>query len=167
MPRPLAAIPFETHAWAIDRIIDGCEALTPEQLAFTAPGAFGSIDATLRHLVEGDRFQLWAAGAGLPLTAASAMGFVELRTLAAENATAWRDYIPAHPDGEELIVDVDDSGWKRTATVGLRLAQALQHGIEHRTQICAAMTLLGLEIPDISGWEYGVVQGVVSEVLPQ
>ncbi len=29
------------------------------------------------------------------------------------------------------------------------------------------MTLLGLKTPDTSGWEYGVVQGVVSEVLPQ
>ena len=167
MPRPLAAVPFETHAWAIDRILDACEALTSEKLAFTAPGAFGSIDATLRHLVEGDRFQLWAGGVNIPPIDASGMSFAELRSIASENAEAWRAYLPAHPDGDELIVDVDEAGWKRTATVGLRLAQALQHGIEHRTQICAAMTLLGLETPDISGWEYGVIQGVVSEVLPQ
>lgn len=167
MPRPIAAITFETHTWAIDRILDACEALAPEQLAFTAPGAFGSIDATLRHLVEGDRFQLWAAGVYIPPIDASGMDFAELRAIAAKNANLWREYLPQHPDGDELIVDVDEAGWKRTATLGLRLAQALQHGIEHRTQICAAMTLLGLATPDISGWEYGVVQGVVSEVLPQ
>lgn len=167
MPRPLAEDAFEMHAWAIARVLNACAELSPDQLASTAPGAFGSVMDTLRHLVEGDRFQLWAAGAGVPLADASGMGFAELRAFAAENAAAWRDYIPSHPDGDELIVDVDDSGWKRTATVGLRLAQALQHGIEHRTQICAAMTLLGLATPDLSGWEFGVQRGVVSEVLPQ
>jgi uncharacterized damage-inducible protein DinB len=167
MPRPLAEDPFELHAWAIAGLLDACEGLSAEQLAFAAPGAFGTVMDTLRHLVEGDRFQLWAAGAGVPLTDASSMGFEQLRQVAAENAVAWRGYNSKHPDGDERIVDIDDSGWQRTATVGLRLAQALQHGIEHRTQVCTAMTLLGLETPDLSGWEYGVQRGVVSEVLPQ
>lgn len=167
MPRPLAEDPFELHAWAIAGLLDACEGLSAEGLAFAAPGAFGTVMETLRHLVEGDRFQLGAAGAGVPLMDASAMGFAELRMVAEENAAAWRAYIPAHPDGDERIVDVDDAGWRRTATVGLRVAQALQHGIEHRTQVCAAMTLLGIDTPDLSGWEYGVQKGVVTEVLPQ
>ena len=167
MPRPLAEDPFELHAWAIARLLDACEGLSPEQLAFAAPGAFGTVMDTLRHLVEGDRFQLWAAGVYIPPIDASVMDFGELRAIATKNAAAWREYLPAHPDGDELIIDVDEGGWKRTATVGLRLTQALQHGIEHRTQVCAALTLLGLETPDLSGWEYGVVTGVVTEVLPQ
>lgn len=167
MPRPLAEDPFELHAWAIAGLLDACEGLSAEQLRFAAPGAFGSVMETLRHLVEGDRFQLWAAGAGVPLTDALRMDFAGLRALAAENAAAWREYVFAHPDGEERVVDVDDAGWRRTATVGLRMTQALQHGIEHRMQVCAAMTLLGLEPPDLSGWEFGVQRGVVSEVLPR
>lgn len=167
MARPIAEDAFELHAWAIGRTLDVCEAVSAEQLAFSAPGAFGSVMATVRHLVEGDRFQLWAAGAGVPLTDASSMGFEELRAVAAENAAAWRRYLLAHPDGDEQIVDVDDAGWRRTAPVGLRLAQALQHGIEHRTQICAALTLLGLESPDLSGWAFGTERGVVAEVYPQ
>lgn len=167
MPRPIAVRPFEPHVWAIAGLLDACEGLSADELAFAAPGAFGTVMETLRHLVEGDRFQLWAAGAGAPLMDASAMGFAELRMVAEENAAAWRTYIPAHPDGDQRIVDVDDAGWRRSATVGLRMAQALQHGIEHRTQVCAAMTVLGLETPDLSGWEYGVQRGVVSEVLPR
>ena len=34
------------------------------------------------------------------------------------------------------------------------MAQALNHSTEHRTQISAIITQLGLEPPDMSGWQY-------------
>ena len=45
---------FEHHAWATRRLLDTCLALTPEQLATTVPGTFGSIVQTMRHLVSAD-----------------------------------------------------------------------------------------------------------------
>jgi hypothetical protein len=43
-------------------------------------------------------------------------------------------------------MDVDETdGYERDAPVGIRLAQALPHGTGHRSQICTALTSLGLE----------------------
>ena len=39
-------------------LIDACEALTPEQLRTPAPGTYGSIIATLTHMVSSDGWYL-------------------------------------------------------------------------------------------------------------
>jgi uncharacterized damage-inducible protein DinB len=60
----------------------------------------------------------------------------------------------------------DDDGFERDATTGIRLAQALHHGTDHRSQICTALTALGVEPPGIDAWTYGLQAGRVVEVLP-
>jgi hypothetical protein len=37
---------------------------------------------------------------------------------------------------------------------GMLLVQAIQHGNDHRTQICSTLGALGLDVPDLDGWEY-------------
>jgi hypothetical protein len=37
---------------------------------------------------------------------------------------------------------------------GLLLVQAVHHGNDHRTQICSTLGALGLEVPELDGWEY-------------
>jgi uncharacterized damage-inducible protein DinB len=34
------------------------------------------------------------------------------------------------------------------------LLQAIQHGNDHRAQICTALSLLGQRPPEIDGWSY-------------
>ena len=48
--------------------------------------------------------------------------------------------------------------------MGIRLAQALHHGTDHRSQICTALTSLGVEPPSIDVWDYGETTGRVSEI---
>jgi uncharacterized damage-inducible protein DinB len=50
--------------------------------------------------------------------------------------------------------------------MGIRLAQALHHGTDHRSQICTALTALGVEPPDIDLWAFGEQHGRVIEVQP-
>ena len=38
--------------------------------------------------------------------------------------------------------------------MGIRLAQALHHGTDHRSQICTALTTLGVEPPEIDVWAF-------------
>jgi uncharacterized damage-inducible protein DinB len=45
----------------------------------------------------------------------------------------------------------------------VRLAQALHHGTDHRSQICSSLTSLGVEPPGIDVWEYGFANGRVVE----
>ena len=62
--------------------------------------------------------------------------------------------------------DVDEEGYERDATIGIRLAQALHHGTDHRSQICTALTTLGVEPPSIDVWEFGAQTGLVVEIPP-
>jgi uncharacterized damage-inducible protein DinB len=66
-----------------------------------------------------------------------------------------------------VLREVDDAdGFTRDATVGVRLAQALHHGSDHRSQICTALTSLGVEPPGIDLWEYGLQSGRSVEQMP-
>ena len=48
----------------------------------------------------------------------------------------------------------------------LRLAQALHHGTDHRSQICTALTTLGVEPPSIDVWEFGLQAGRSRDLPP-
>jgi uncharacterized damage-inducible protein DinB len=50
--------------------------------------------------------------------------------------------------------------------MSIRLAQALHHGTDHRSQICTALTTLGVEPPFIDVWDFGGVDGRVVELPP-
>jgi uncharacterized damage-inducible protein DinB len=43
-----------------------------------------------------------------------------------------------------------DDGSGSHAPIGIRLAQVVQHGTDHRSQICTALTTLGVEPPEIN-----------------
>jgi uncharacterized damage-inducible protein DinB len=64
------------------------------------------------------------------------------------------------------LKDVDEEGYERDASIGIRLAQALNHGTDHRSQICTALTTLGVEPPGIDVWEFGMQTGRVIDIPP-
>jgi uncharacterized damage-inducible protein DinB len=45
-------------------------------------------------------------------------------------------------------------------------SQALHHGTDHRSQICTALTSLGVEPPSIDVWTFGVDDGSITERYP-
>ncbi len=50
--------------------------------------------------------------------------------------------------------------------MGVRLAQALHHGTDHRSQICTGLTTLGVEPPAIDVWDFAEQDGRLFEVPP-
>jgi uncharacterized damage-inducible protein DinB len=64
------------------------------------------------------------------------------------------------------VVRHHEDGSETSATMGIRLAQAIHHGTDHRSQICTALTTLGIEPPSIDVWDYGATNGRVVEVPP-
>ena len=50
--------------------------------------------------------------------------------------------------------------------MSIRLAQALHHGTDHRSQMCTALTTLGVEPPAIDVWDFGAEDGRVFETPP-
>ena len=50
--------------------------------------------------------------------------------------------------------------------MGIRLAQAIHHGTDHRSQICTALTSLGIEPPSIDAWDFAQQDGRLGETPP-
>jgi uncharacterized damage-inducible protein DinB len=146
---------FGHHVWATIRVIDACLALPPEQLDTTVPGTYGSILETLRHLVGGDASYLWVLSGGMrPEIEAAAMGLGELRAAMEHNGPAWVALLEADLDPEEPVVRHRDDGIDSHAPRSVRMAQALHHGTDHRSQVCTALTTLGVEPPAIDVWDF-------------
>jgi uncharacterized damage-inducible protein DinB len=148
---------FAHHAWATHRLIDKCAALTPEQLGTAVPGTYGSIIATLHHLVESDRWYLRFFPAGKQFAEIEERPTLDLTQLRAEmqrNAAAWTEVLAEQTDAEADIAEHGD-GWEFHAPLSFRLAQVVHHGTDHRSQVCTALTSLGLTPPEIDVWAYG------------
>ena len=95
------------------------------------------------------------------------MGLAELREVMERRRQAWLRLLANNPDPAVVVREVDpDDGYQRDAPLALRLAGALHHGSEHRSQVCTALTLLGLDPPSIDPFTYGLELGTVAEVYP-
>jgi uncharacterized damage-inducible protein DinB len=145
---------FRHHAWANDRILEACATLTPEQLAAPTVGTFGPILDTLRHLIGSDNWYLWVITEGKhPQLDEETAGIPELQEGARRAAAGWAELLAADIDPDAMTVRRDD-GWEFSAPMGVRLAQAIHHGTDHRSQVCTALTSLGVEPPGIDVWEW-------------
>jgi uncharacterized damage-inducible protein DinB len=156
---------FAHHVWASLRLIDTCLSLTPEQLDAAVPGTYGSILETMRHFVGGDSYYL-SHLTGDPEIDTDHMDLRELRAAIEADERTWIELLAKDLDPEAVVKDGDEDGYQRDATIGIRLAQAVHHGTDHRSQICTALTMLGVEPPGIDVWDFGIQAGRVVEVPP-
>jgi uncharacterized damage-inducible protein DinB len=158
---------FGHHVWATLRVLDACLGLTPEQLGTAVPGTYGSILDTARHIVGADSSYLFVLGGGRtrPIDEET-MDLPELRATMAGYGAAWSDVLAAGVDPDTVLERHRDDGSETHAPASIRLAQALHHGTDHRSQICTALTTLGIEPPAIDVWDYGTERGVVTEIPP-
>jgi uncharacterized damage-inducible protein DinB len=164
MGRSPLDVAFGHHIWATLRLIDSCRTLSPEQMDEPVPGTYGSIMETMRHLVGGDTYYIsHLTGDPTRDTDTSDMNLGELRALMEADERTWIDLVANDPDTDAIVKDVDEGG-ERDASIGLRFAQALHHGTDHRSQVCTALTTLGVEPPVIDVWEFGLQTGRVVEV---
>ena len=168
MSRSLLADPFAHHVWATLRLVDACLALSPQQLGRDVPGTYGSILATMRHLVGADSSYLFAlTGGGVPIIDEDQMDLRGLRTTMEQNEAAWSSLLAADLDPDVVVVRHRDDGSESHAPMGVRLAQALHHGSDHRSQICTALTTLAVEPPAIDMWDFAEQAGRLVEVPPR
>lgn len=165
MSRPLLADAFGHHVWATLRLVDTCLPLSPEQLATTVPGTYGSILETMRHLVGGDASYLWVLTGGRTAEIEEdRMDLPDLRAAMEGNGGAWASIVAQDIDPDLVVVRHRDDGTDSAAPLGIRLAQALHHGSDHRSQICTALTTLGVEPPAIDVWDFAEQDGRLTVV---
>lgn len=161
----LALESFRHNAWATRRLIEVCRPLTAEQLEATGVGTFGDIPRTLEHIVLSDadyaRGAARYAGVETDMAWTSGPHTRDLEVLdgrAAQAAQVWEQALTTDVDVErEIPLD----GGEHACRLGVLYAQAINHANHHREQVCAILTGLGVEAPDIQAWEYGWQTGRV------
>jgi uncharacterized damage-inducible protein DinB len=158
---------FEHHAWAQEQIVDACVALTDEQLGTIVPGTYGSILDTVRHLVGSDNWYLFVMTHGTHgRIDEDAMTVAELREQIPRDAAEWRRFLATSPEPDDVIERSHEDGSVTRAPLGIRLAQVVHHGTDHRSQVCTALTTLGLEPPAIDVWDFALATERMEEIPP-
>jgi uncharacterized damage-inducible protein DinB len=159
MTTSLLSDAFAHHVWATERLIDACTNLSSEQLSTPAPGTYGSIVDTLRHLVASDCWYLsFFRAETKQLDENAEVSLSQLRSLIRVNGAAWAELLAGALDPDADVVEEDD-GWEVHSPAGVRLAQVVHHGTDHRSQVCTALTSLGITPPEIDVWAYARATG--------
>lgn len=147
---------FAHNTWANLCLYDLCAELTPEQLETSMPGVFGSIGATLVHIAGSQEYFLGfliGQQQDSPLDADDPFpGFELLRPRVKASSEALEAV--ADTDTERMIARVRGDGRRYEVALSVTLLQAINHATEHRAQIAALLTQLGIEPPDIDGWDF-------------
>ncbi|SRR6266540_1910864 len=162
--------PFRHHVWATLHLVERCRELDPAHLAgMTAPGTYGTVVDTLRHVLgseAGYRFRLtgsWPAWTWSPDGSAT---LDDLQASAEESARFWPDYLASGPRVDHRLPLIGPDARPYTLPVGLLLAQVLHHGTDHRSQVCTVLTTAGVEPPRIDCWAFGKASGRIAPTQP-
>lgn len=160
MTRSVLEDAFGHHVWATLRVLDCCTPLNEDQLTRPVAGTYGSILDTARHVVGADAWYLFVlSGGSVDGIDEDRMDLPELRAVMEGHGPAWSSVLRAVSDPDADIVAHRADGSEGHAPGGIRLAQALHHGTDHRSQICTGLTTLGVEPPEIDVWDFGWEDG--------
>jgi uncharacterized damage-inducible protein DinB len=159
---------FAHHVWATTRLIDACLDLSDEELETSVLGTRGPMLETLRHLVLNDTFDLFVLTGDRAFDINDEhMTLAEARATMERNGAGWATYLSGSLEPDEMVHEIDKSdGFQRWAPVAFRLAEVLDHGTDHRSQVCTALTSLGVEPPRIDVFTYGLAVGRITETFP-
>jgi uncharacterized damage-inducible protein DinB len=154
-PEPTLVELIRYNNWANAQVIATCLKLSADQLAASAPGAYGSIHRTLGHLIAaeadyigrltGRRFEppfRWEDEPALP----------DISAFAGQVGVALLDTIQRVPPSQ--IVHEEENGFTMDYQARALFIQVINHGIEHRTNVTTILSGLGLTAPDVDGWGY-------------
>jgi uncharacterized damage-inducible protein DinB len=157
---------FRHNSWATKQLLAVCRTLSEDQLTAGAPSSFGSILATLNHVIRSDAGYLRSLSGTGPtwlLNRAESADFDQLSQRVEETERNWERFLSQPLDGERVLM-LDQGTYE--AHAGVLIAQALHHGNAHREQICAMLTSFGVEPPDIQAWAYAHATGRGRERRP-
>jgi len=146
------------ETWATDRLLAFCEALTPEQRTLTVPGTYGTIEATLQHLVGAkERYHQTLASAPPDPEAVGDSDRVDFALLRRRSlALGEALLLVADMDPERILERRRRDGTVLHAKAGTILGQLIHHGNDHRTQVETTLSAHGITAgrPDLDVWSF-------------
>ncbi len=143
------------HRWSNLQLVESCAHLTDEQLQATMVGAFSTIIETWRHIANSEKSYLSRIMNGVRYNRPAdlpPMTLVEVTAQLRETGDSLIEWAVKIQPEETVVVDWE--GTPRLVPKTIMLSQALYHAAEHREQIKAIMTQIGIEPPDLQAWEY-------------
>ncbi|MDX2141667.1 MAG: DinB family protein [Chloroflexota bacterium] len=153
-PDPLTHL-FRHHLWANLRLLESCAALPPEHLNASIPGSFGTLYETFQHIATSERSYFSRISTGQRYNAPPdepPMTFDEIEQLLKTTGAGLIEWA-ARVQPDDMVM-IDWEGTPREVAKTVLLTQVIQHASEHREQIKAIMTMLGIEPPDLQSWAY-------------
>ena len=161
---------FKHKTWATLLVIEALQGMDTDVLDLTTPGTYGTIRATLQHLVAADESYLATITGkqpGHPLPAEQ----VPLEALAnrtRELGPRW-DALARDPRAPSRELTTRD-GWRTPAAIPI--AQAIHHAECHRGHVLSVLGAYGIELPgldigeDLDVWHHGIAVGLMQETKP-
>ncbi len=154
-PTDTLTVLFSHNLWANLILLERCAELTSEQLEATISGAYGSIRDTLQHIVTAEQSYFSRIRTGKPRRfpeGAPALTLVEMMESARMSGNGLIDWAPKVQAGDTVVIDWD--GTPREVPLTIILTQVINHATEHRAQIMAILTQLGIQPPELDSWTY-------------
>ena len=146
---------IQYNNWANQQLLAICLELSAEALATSAPGAYGSIHRTLGHMIaaEADYVgRLTGEALPMPFQWEERPSVEEIAGFAQDVAAALLDAIQRiAPD--QMVHEEEDGNFVDYQARVLFM-QAIEHGIEHRTNITTILNSLGVTLPELDIWGY-------------
>ncbi len=146
---------FKHHLWANLRLVEQCKTLTSEQLDKSIPGSYGSIYITLHHIATAEQsyFSRISTGQRYDRPAdAPQMTLDEIMENLRKTGEGLIEWAPKVQPEDTVVIE-----WKGTPTdvpKTIILTQVINHANEHREQIKAIISELGIEPQDLQSWVY-------------
>ena len=157
---------FRHNTWANLKLLDFCAGLSDDQLNATAVGTYGAIRATLVHLIRAEVDYVNRATGQLPAVPLPRDQFPGFEVL--KDAVRWAgdelSQLAVAARADTIVREMPPQEPVVEYPLSSLMVQAVNHSTEHRTQISAIITQLGVEPPDMSGWMYMEEMGEFREL---
>ena len=148
---------FQYNLWANLRLLDACMHLSNAQLDVTMKGTFGSVRETLVHMLAAEEGYARALTGKTPTPPLGDLvhfpGFDELRRRAKGSGEALITFAEQEEQGKlSRILHLDQGTYD--APVIVVVIQAINHAIDHRSQIATLLSQQDIQLPDLDSWAY-------------
>lgn len=154
-PEPTLVELIRYNNWANRKVLDACLNLSESELDAVMPGAYGSIRNTLQHILRGEAlyiFRMTGAGPQPPAKWENGASVAEMSAFATEVGQALMDTVQRVRPIDQVYEEED--GQKIHYQARFLFMQAIDHGIEHRTNITTLLNSRQKSSPEVDGWAY-------------
>jgi uncharacterized damage-inducible protein DinB len=137
------------NCWATAQLIEHLRSMPPATLDLSAPGTFGTIGATLAHIVGAERAYLARLKGETPTAGERTQ---DLERLAEQAKSIGEELEHLLQGGIDPDLEVQTKLGPQTA--GILLAQIVNHATEHRGHICTVLGAHGMQPPALDAFTY-------------